>query len=270
MSSFASTFALSRKLHLKQMLTHRSHNKLTKYFRLPESEVLESHYCYPCTDLLFLPVESAAGHSGQVLVMPAYPNMVGMYKQYLDTLRTVFKLREEYQDRAQAFLDQVKIKSKFSNPTFVSIHNRRGDYQFAIKTYGGKIVGRKYFELALEIFRKNIENVVFVVVSDDIKWAKKNIVGDDIFYSADDDSEEAVGTDLAIMANCNHTIMTYGTFGMWGAVLANGKVVAADNAAKLDHVKVFKTDKRERWMFVDEENTIGFYKDDVARLFRQQ
>ena len=61
------------------------------------------------------------------------------------------------------------------------------------------------------------KDAIFVVVSDDIEWAKENIIGEDIFYSDDDHSEEAVGTDLAIMANCNHTIMTYGTFGMWGA-----------------------------------------------------
>ena len=34
-----------------------------------------------------------------------------------------------------------------------------------------------------------------------------------------------LGEDLALLANCNHTIMSFGTFGMWGAMLAGGNVV---------------------------------------------
>jgi len=272
MSSFASTFALSRQLNLKQIMTHHRHTMLSKYFQLSkEPEILESHFCSPCKDLQFLPVSSAADHLGQVLVMPAYPNMVARYRQYLDTFREVFMFRQEFQEKAQALLAKVKTDSELENPTFVAIHNRRGDYKYAIKSYGGKLVRRKYFELARDIFRKNIKNVVFVVVSDDIEWSKENIFGNDTFYSVDDDSEEAVGIDLSIMANCNHTIITYGTFGMWGAILANGKVIAADNAAKesLDQMKVLKEDKRERWMFLNQEKTVVHYKDDIELLFKE-
>jgi type III secretory pathway component EscU len=36
---------------------------------------------------------------------------------------------------------------------------------------------------------------------------------------------EFVGIDLALLVQANHSIMTYGTFGMWGALLAGGLVV---------------------------------------------
>ena len=42
---------------------------------------------------------------------------------------------------------------------------------------------------------------------------------------------EDIGDDLALLAACNHTILSYGTFGQWGALLAGGKVVISDTAA---------------------------------------
>jgi hypothetical protein len=32
------------------------------------------------------------------------------------------------------------------------------------------------------------------------------------------------GLDLALLSQANHSIMTYGTFGMWGTMLAGGQV----------------------------------------------
>ena len=90
MSSFASTFALSKQLNVKQMLTHHTYTLLSKYFSLSEVNILESQFCNPCGDLQFTRVEEASGSFGQVLYMPAYPNMVNIYKQFLDTLRKTY------------------------------------------------------------------------------------------------------------------------------------------------------------------------------------
>ena len=32
-----------------------------------------------------------------------------------------------------------------------------------------------------------------------------------------------LGTDLAILSSCNHTILSYGTFSFWSGFLSNGK-----------------------------------------------
>jgi galactoside 2-L-fucosyltransferase 1/2 len=43
--------------------------------------------------------------------------------------------------------------------------------------------------------------------------------------------------DLAIMAACNHSIIDYGTYGMWGAILAGGDTfvynLGKDGAVKM-------------------------------------
>jgi len=41
-----------------------------------------------------------------------------------------------------------------------------------------------------------------------------------------EDSDDSVGHDLAVLAACNHTIVSYGSFSFWGAFLAGGATVA--------------------------------------------
>ena len=41
------------------------------------------------------------------------------------------------------------------------------------------------------------------------------------------EQEDLVGFDLCVLATCQHTVITYGTFGLWGALLAGGEVLAA-------------------------------------------
>ena len=39
-----------------------------------------------------------------------------------------------------------------------------------------------------------------------------------------------IGDDLALLAACNHTILSYGTFGQWAALLAGGRTVISSTA----------------------------------------
>ena len=39
--------------------------------------------------------------------------------------------------------------------------------------------------------------------------------------------EDFVGFDLCVLASSDHTIITYGSFGLWGAILSRGDVIAA-------------------------------------------
>ena len=38
-------------------------------------------------------------------------------------------------------------------------------------------------------------------------------------------SSDDMGQDLSLLAACNHTIMSFSSFGLWGALLAGGQVV---------------------------------------------
>ena len=40
-----------------------------------------------------------------------------------------------------------------------------------------------------------------------------------------------IGDDLALLTACNHTILSYGTFGQWAALLAGGRTVISSTAS---------------------------------------
>ena len=64
--------------------------------------------------------------------------------------------------------------------------------------------------------------LIFVVASDDLTWCKnvfKNFT--DVYYVNEGNSAYL---DMAIMSNCNHSVVDVGTFGQWGAFLAGGKI----------------------------------------------
>ena len=67
-------------------------------------------------------------------------------------------------------------KKKPKEVTYVGIHIRRTDYNFYYeKEYGIKPKKSSYYNDAMEYFNEEYENCIFVVASDDIKWAKKHL-----------------------------------------------------------------------------------------------
>ena len=49
-----------------------------------------------------------------------------------------------------------------------------------------------------------------------------------------------VGFDLCVLASSDHTIITYGSFGMWGAILSRGDVIAAKGTNNQTYTVVSK------------------------------
>ena len=45
-------------------------------------------------------------------------------------------------------------------------------------------------------------------------------------------NEDFVGFDLCVLASSDHTLITYGSFGLWGAILSRGDVIAAKGTNK--------------------------------------
>ena len=41
------------------------------------------------------------------------------------------------------------------------------------------------------------------------------------------ETKDSVGFDLCVLATSEHTLITYGSFGLWGAILSRGDVIAA-------------------------------------------
>ena len=99
-------------------------------------------------------------------------------------------------------------------------------------------MGPSYFKEATDHFLEDFPHnqIYFVAVSDDLPWVLKHLGtipglvvagshgedGEDHLDHIDRDHMDPVGRDLALLAACNHTIVSQGMYGAWGAFLAGG------------------------------------------------
>jgi galactoside 2-L-fucosyltransferase 1/2 len=84
--------------------------------------------------------------------------------------------------------------------------------------YNATIVEPDFFLRQMNLLRNKYKSIMFVVVSDDPEWCDRELHGDDVVVMRNNPP----ALDLAFMAACNHSIIDYGTFGMWGAILSGG------------------------------------------------
>ena len=131
--------------------------------------------------------------------------------------------------------------------TYVGIHIRRTDYlKFAKEKYGFDPLTKEYFNDAMEYFKEEYKNCMFIVASDDIKWAKKNLdkennniyfsdqdpkfhkppPGAEYIYEIMDNDLSKAAYDFALLTSCNHTISSRGTFSIWIALLTPSQIVS--------------------------------------------
>jgi hypothetical protein len=109
----------------------------------------------------------------------------------------------------------------------VSIHIRRGDYleEKNYKKYGN-ICNLNYYEKAISLIKKNLENPHFFIFSDDIEWAKNNLKLINVtFVTNNKDNESFI--DMFLMTKCKANIIANSSFSYWGAYLnkENKKVI---------------------------------------------
>jgi galactoside 2-L-fucosyltransferase 1/2 len=64
---------------------------------------------------------------------------------------------------------------------------------------------------------KFAEKLIFLIVSDEPEWCRENLLDNDDVVMATKSPEH----DFALLAMSNHTIIDYGSFGFWGAVLSS-------------------------------------------------
>lgn len=99
----------------------------------------------------------------------------------------------------------------------VSIHIRRGDYlNPKIKSYF-HTCDLDYFNNAISYFKNIIKDPLFVIFSDDISWAKKNIVLKRCLYV--DWNSCHPHDDMHLMSLCKNNIISNSSFSWWGAYL---------------------------------------------------
>ena len=143
-----------------------------------------------------------------------------------DLLLKEFKIGYFHSKKADEVFHSV-TNCHHRNCTYICVHVRRTDHAGFIKRKAkGNIVGAPYLYSAMKLMKFNFPDSVFLVISDDMFWCKRNLNFPEFHM-------EFVGTfgryvpavDLAILVKSNHSILTHGTFGFIGAFLSGGHVI---------------------------------------------
>jgi len=111
----------------------------------------------------------------------------------------------------------------------VGVHVRRGDFLHRRKIRKGFTTATpRYLRRALGYFVDRFARIQFVVTSNDVPWCRKNVrqsFWDRNRVNITISEGHSAGQDLALLASCNHTVITTGTYGWWAAWLVNGITV---------------------------------------------
>lgn len=102
----------------------------------------------------------------------------------------------------------------------VSLHVRRGDYLLAENVGAlGNICDKRYYQEAMDYLYKKVDNPVFYVFSDDIKWTVENIPLPANAVFVDWNRGQDSWQDMFLMSLCKHNIIANSSFSWWGAWL---------------------------------------------------
>ena len=154
------------------------------------------------------------------------------------------------------------------NRLIISIHVRRGDVlKPEARRLGFCHAPKLYFDRAMKHMLSKFPHSAFLVFSDDMAWCQENIKTIKINNSSVPivfSRSNSMGVDMGMLSLCNHSIISVGTFGWWGAWLANGHVVYYDGFP-LPGTKVFyETVKEdyfpENWIAISgSEKNVSFF-----------
>ena len=152
-------------------------------------------------------------------------------------LREHLKFNSYIQNKVKLFYNTSIPKQEGS--VIVGVHIRLGDLS---KRWDNK---EDYLKKAVDYFNKKYDNVIFIVCSNDIEEAKLMFPASNAVYSVSNVNEPYV--DLAVLANCDHVIMTIGTFGFWAGFLSRGTVLYHPN----DVPKGYFPPDSQKWIKVN-------------------
>ncbi|KAJ7313965.1 hypothetical protein JRQ81_005806 [Phrynocephalus forsythii] len=166
---------------------------------------------------------------GKYVRLTGYPCSYTFYHHIRQEILREFTFHDHIKEEANQYLRGLRGEGR--EVTYVGVHVRRGDYVWVMpKTWKGVVADRSYLEKAMNYFRTKYTNPIFVVTSNGMKWCKENINASrgDVYF-AGDGKESSPGRDFALLAHCNHTIMTIGTFGIWVGYLVGGETIYLAN-----------------------------------------
>ncbi|XP_050783687.1 galactoside alpha-(1,2)-fucosyltransferase 2-like [Gopherus flavomarginatus] len=245
MGEYATLYALAKMNRRQAYILPEMHQQLAPLFRitLPVlSRFMASRIPWKDYELHDWMTEEYRHIEGKYVWLTGYPCSWTFYHHLRQEILQEFSFHDHVKEEANRYL--AGLRGQRRNVTYVGVHVRRGDYvRVMTKKWKGVVADKAYLEKAMGYFRAKYQEPVFVVTSNGMEWCRENIdiSRGDVYFSGDG-KESSPGRDFALLAHCNHTIMTIGTFGIWASYLAGGETVYLANYTLPDShfLEIFK------------------------------
>jgi len=119
------------------------------------------------------------------------------------------------------FADEANIATAkdMADSSSVSIHVRRGDYLSSIYSDKFLILGRDYYEQAVNYIKDKVREPRFFIFSDDAEFVKQEFDWLDNKTIITNNTGSDSFRDMQLMTRCKHNIIANSTFSQWGALL---------------------------------------------------
>lgn len=226
MWEYASVWALARRTGLEPYVPKCLKMKLDQVFETLTVPTFDEIAHCPVDLSRFVKSLDSWNYTNQSIVLPRFSIQPDLVLMWVQDIIQEFTLRKRLIDKSQRVLRHINRKLK-SN-IFIGVHIRRSDYiGYLWRKYSVRPADDGFYFRAMSYFeRKHNDNIVaFVIVSDDPKWCIEKFSRKNNVYVVNKNGLNSPAQDLAILASCNHSIFDYGTFGVWGAILAGGETI---------------------------------------------
>ena len=154
--------------------------------------------------------------------IPYSPNKVNYYDGYWQSEKYFRDYEDEIRQEFTPSDSVIKIvrdwRNNIGSKCCVAVHIRRGDYLNKANQTGVENIvgGSSYYHRAIHYMKEKLNDPVFCFVSDDIEWCRKEFCSINNTVFVQNKGSEAAIIDLFTIANCEHGIMSPGTFSWWG------------------------------------------------------
>lgn len=108
--------------------------------------------------------------------------------------------------------------SKYPIDQYCYIHIRGLDYKYSDHWF----LPISYYEKAMSIMIDRVQNIKFVIITNDIEVSKEMFPNIDVISND-------VDSDFQILTKCNYLILSNSSFAWWGAYLSKNKLSIAPN-----------------------------------------
>jgi len=138
-------------------------------------------------------------------------------EKYFIEIRDI--LKNEFTLKKDLSKDSQNLTKELTEKNSISIHIRRADYlkneKFS-KIF--TVLDLDYYRQSIKLIATKINNPIFYIFSDDIEWAKSNLVIPyPVFFSSTPNIPDY--EELIIMSKCKHNIIANSSFSWWAAWL---------------------------------------------------